>query len=105
MSEATYLIWQLRNKHIITRDGEPTTEQEIVNRWNYHINYRLQVDITLANCPPDGKKLALVPKKILETWSGTLDNEGSMPTNWLREPRVLVGGRAIHTNQLNNGIG
>ncbi|KAJ7929772.1 hypothetical protein B0H13DRAFT_1549275, partial [Mycena leptocephala] len=83
--------WRLRNERVIDRDGEPASEQEIINRWNYHINYRLQVDITLANRRPDGKKPALAPKKILDTWSGTLDDEGKMPANWLREPRVLVG--------------
>ncbi|KAJ6536953.1 hypothetical protein B0H19DRAFT_1079352 [Mycena capillaripes] len=107
MSEAAYLIWRLRNERVLTpgRNGEPATEQEIVNRWNYQVNYRLQVDITLANRPPDRKKPALAPKKILETWSGTLENEGSMPNNWLREPRVLVGGRATHATLPNNGIG
>ncbi|KAJ6564061.1 hypothetical protein B0H19DRAFT_1140250 [Mycena capillaripes] len=88
MSEAAYLIWRLRNEHLITRDGQPAMEQEIVNRWNYDINYRLQVDITLANRPPNGKKPVLAPKKILEPW----------------EPRVLVGGQATHTTQPNNGI-
>ncbi|KAJ6549938.1 hypothetical protein B0H19DRAFT_874688, partial [Mycena capillaripes] len=88
MSEAAYLIWRLRNERVITRDGR-CPFPEIVNRWNNHINYRLQVDITLGNCQPDGKKPVLAPKKVLETWSGTLDNEGSMPANWLREPRVL----------------
>ncbi|KAJ6534231.1 hypothetical protein B0H19DRAFT_964508, partial [Mycena capillaripes] len=104
MSEAAYLIWRLRNERVIQRDGEPATEQEIVNRWNYHINYRLQVDITLANRPPEGKKPALTPKKVLETWSGTLDNESGMPANWLREPRVLVGSRAAQI-QPSSGIG
>jgi ribonuclease HI len=105
MSEAAYLIWRLRNERVIDRDGEPASEQEIINRWNYHINYRLQVDITLANRRPDGKKPALAPKKILDTWSGTLDDEGKMPANWLREPRVLVGSRATHSTRPNNGIG
>ncbi|KAJ7896843.1 hypothetical protein B0H13DRAFT_1504969, partial [Mycena leptocephala] len=91
MSEAAYLIWKIRNEHVINQDGEPATEQEIVNKWHYHINYRLKVDTTLAICPSKGKKPTLAPKKVLETWSGILDNEGAMPDNWLRDPRVLVG--------------
>ncbi|KAJ6528047.1 hypothetical protein B0H19DRAFT_1334165, partial [Mycena capillaripes] len=104
MSEAAYLIWRLRNERVIQRDGEPATEQEIVNRLNYQVNYRLQVDTTMANRPSEGKKPALAPKRVLETWSGILDNESGMPANWLREPRVLVGGRATQI-QPNNGIG
>ena len=104
ISEAAYLIWKIRNEHVINRDGAPATEQEIINRWNYHINHRLQVDKTLANRPPEGKKSALAPKKVLETWSGILAEEGTMPENWLREPRVLVGGRAMQTRP-DSGIG
>ncbi|KAJ7824831.1 hypothetical protein B0H13DRAFT_1658299 [Mycena leptocephala] len=104
VSEAAYLIWKIRNERVINRDGAPATEQEILNKWNYHINHRLQVDIILANRPPEGKKSALAPKVVLETWSGTLDKEGTMPENWLREPRVLVGGRATQTRP-DSGIG
>ncbi|KAJ7842588.1 hypothetical protein B0H13DRAFT_2239369 [Mycena leptocephala] len=104
ISEAAYLIWKIRNERVINRDRTPATEQEIINKWNYHINHRLQVDIILANRPPEGKRSTLVPKKVLETWSGTLDREGAMPENWLREPRVLVGGRATQT-QPDSGIG
>jgi ribonuclease HI len=99
MSKAAYLIWRIRNKCIIDRDGKPATEQEIINRWYYHINYRLKVDVTLATCPPEGGKPAMAPKKVLGTWPGTLDNEGAMPVNWLRDPRVLMGGRVTQRTQ------
>jgi ribonuclease HI len=105
MSEAAYLIWKIRNEHVINRDGEPATEQEIINKWYYHINYRLKVDTTLATHPPEGKKMTLAPRKVLETWSGILDNEGAMPANWLRDPRVLVGSRATQTTRPSHGIG
>ncbi|KAJ7840874.1 hypothetical protein B0H13DRAFT_1649404 [Mycena leptocephala] len=104
VSEAAYLIWKIRNEHVINRDAAPATEQEIINRWNYHINHRLQVDIVLANRPAEGKRSALAPRKVLETWSGLLDQEDMMPENWLREPRVLVGGRATQTRP-DSGIG
>ncbi|KAJ7835418.1 hypothetical protein B0H13DRAFT_1652638, partial [Mycena leptocephala] len=104
VSEAAYLIWKIRNERVINRDGAPATEQEIINKWHYHINHRLQVDKILANRPPEGKKSALAPKKVLETWSGILAEEGTMPENWLREPRVLVGGRATQTRP-DSGIG
>jgi ribonuclease HI len=105
MSEAAYLIWKIRNERVINRDGEPATEQEIINKWYYHINYRLKVDTTLATHPPEGKKMTLAPRKVLETWSGILDNEGAMPANLLRDPRVLVGGRATQTTRPSHGIG
>ncbi|KAJ7682186.1 hypothetical protein DFH06DRAFT_972286 [Mycena polygramma] len=95
MSESAYLIWKLRNDRVISRDGEPATEEEITNKWKFAINQRLQMDKLLANRPKKGKRPALAPLLVLETWSKTLDNERSLPANWLREPRVLVGSRAF----------
>ncbi|KAJ7921989.1 hypothetical protein B0H13DRAFT_1604036 [Mycena leptocephala] len=95
MSESAYLIWKLRNDRVISRDGEPTTEDEITNKWKFAMNQRLQVDRTLANRPIKGKCPALAPRLVLETWSDTLDEESSLLANWLQEPRVLVGSRAF----------
>ncbi|KAJ7321907.1 hypothetical protein DFH08DRAFT_818285 [Mycena albidolilacea] len=72
-------------------DGEQTTEDEIVKKWKYAINQQLQVDKILANRPTKGKRPTLAPQLVLATWSDTLDNEQSLPADWLREPRVLVG--------------
>ncbi|KAJ6582752.1 hypothetical protein B0H10DRAFT_2168247 [Mycena sp. CBHHK59/15] len=109
MSESAYVIWKLRNDRRITRNGTPATEQEILNKWKFAINQRLQVDITLANRPHKGKHPALAPQLVLTTWSGTLDNEHDLPANWLREPRVLVGNHAFsqtHPRRRNGrGIG
>ncbi|KAJ7314190.1 hypothetical protein DFH08DRAFT_917899 [Mycena albidolilacea] len=79
ISESAYLIWKIRNDRVISRDGEPTTEEEIVNG----------MDRTLANRPVKGKRPALAPQLVLATWSGTLDDEQSLPADWLQEPRVL----------------
>jgi ribonuclease HI len=38
MSESAYLIWRLRNDRVISRDGEPATEDEVTNKWKYAIN-------------------------------------------------------------------
>ncbi|KAJ7920566.1 hypothetical protein B0H13DRAFT_2230749 [Mycena leptocephala] len=95
MSESAYLIWRLQNDRVISRDGEPATTDEIMNKWKFVINQRLQVDRTLASRPKMGKHPALTPQLVLETWSNTLDDEYSLPANWLREPRVLVGRRAF----------
>jgi hypothetical protein len=37
-----------------------------------------------------GKK-ALDKSLVLHTWSGVLKNEASLPENWIKQPRVLVG--------------
>ncbi|KAJ7192600.1 hypothetical protein GGX14DRAFT_379962, partial [Mycena pura] len=102
MSESAYLIWRLRNDRVISRDGTPATEDEIVNKWKFMVNQRLQVDITLANRPVKGKRPTLAPQLILATWSDTLtlDSEQSLPANWLRELRVLVGSRAFPPNPI-----
>ncbi|KAJ7200337.1 hypothetical protein GGX14DRAFT_372352, partial [Mycena pura] len=95
MSESAYLIWRLRNERVIDRAGEPASEEEIENKFKFAINQRLQMDKVLANRPRRGRRPALHPKIVLETWSGILDNELSLPKDWLREPRVLVGNRAF----------
>ncbi|KAJ6545701.1 hypothetical protein B0H19DRAFT_955908 [Mycena capillaripes] len=109
MSESAYQIWRLRNDRVIERDGEPASDEEIINKWKFAINQRLQIDKLLADRPRKGKRPALAPLLVLETWSGTLDNEGSLPADWLREPRVLVGSRAFSQTparrQNSRGIG
>ncbi|KAJ7312652.1 hypothetical protein DFH08DRAFT_717439 [Mycena albidolilacea] len=95
MSESAYLIWKLRNDRVISRDGEPASAEEVKNKWKSTINLRLQVDKTLANRPVTGKRPTMAPQLVLATWSDTLDNEQSLPADWLREPRVLVGSRAF----------
>jgi len=37
-------------------------------------------------------KRALATKIVLATWSGTLQDELSLPDNWIKQPGVLVGG-------------
>jgi ribonuclease HI len=95
MSESAYQIWRLRNERVIDREGVPASEEEIMNKFKFAVNQRLQMDKVLANRPRKGKRPALAPKLVLETWSKTLDDEQSLPTDWLREPRVLVGSRAF----------
>ncbi|KAJ7191976.1 hypothetical protein GGX14DRAFT_380572, partial [Mycena pura] len=97
MSESAYLIWRLRNERVIDRDGVPASEEEIINKFKFTINQRLQMDKLLANRPRKGKLPALPPKLVLQTWAGILDDLGErqLPADWLREPRVLVGSRAF----------
>ncbi|KAJ7193978.1 hypothetical protein GGX14DRAFT_378382 [Mycena pura] len=95
MSESAYLIWRLRNDRVIDRDGAPASTEEIENKFKFVVNQRLQMDKILANRPRRGRRPALPPKLVLETWSGLLDNGQSLPADWLSEPRVLVGSCAF----------
>jgi ribonuclease HI len=99
MSESAYQIWLIRNNCVISRDGAPASEDEVVNKCKSSINQRLQVDKMLATRPSQGKHPALPLKVVLETWASTLDNESSLPADWLREPRVLVGSHAFPQTQ------
>ncbi|KAJ7193267.1 hypothetical protein GGX14DRAFT_379333, partial [Mycena pura] len=107
MSESAYLIWRLRNERVIDREGEPASVEEIENKFKFIINQRLQMDKILANRPRKGKRPSLALKLVLETWSRIIDDAQSLPTDWLREPRVLVGSRAFppRTPDRQDGIG
>ncbi|KAJ7211996.1 hypothetical protein GGX14DRAFT_621228, partial [Mycena pura] len=83
MSESAYLIWRLRNDRVIDRDGAPASADEIENKFKFVINQRLQMDKVLANRPRRGRRPALPPKLVLETWSGLLDNGQNLPADWL----------------------
>jgi hypothetical protein len=73
------------------------------------LNLRLKQDIILANRPLGRNRPRLDPTLVKDTWAGTLDNEESLPENWLKEPRVLVGRRALTVSQIRSrssaGIG
>ncbi|KAK0442639.1 hypothetical protein EV421DRAFT_1808158 [Armillaria borealis] len=93
ITESAYLIWCLRCERKISRNDEPErwhTQQEIRNRWIKQINTRLILDCAMANAKRYGKK-ALEEDTVLQTWHNTLQNEDSLPDNWVREPGVLVG--------------
>ncbi|KAJ7212673.1 hypothetical protein GGX14DRAFT_534340 [Mycena pura] len=48
----------------------------------------------------------LQPALAIDTWSKTLDDEDNLPTNWLREPKVLVGRKDLNQDQLHScGVG
>ncbi|KAJ7081745.1 hypothetical protein C8R44DRAFT_836556 [Mycena epipterygia] len=61
MSKSVYLIWKLRNNRVISRHGEPAMEDEIINKWKFAVNQKLQMDITLASRPTRGKRPVLAP--------------------------------------------
>ncbi|PBK66693.1 hypothetical protein ARMSODRAFT_989329 [Armillaria solidipes] len=83
ITESAYLIWCLRCERKISRNDEP-------ERWHTQQEIRNRLDCAMANAKRYGKK-ALEEDTVLQTWHNTLQNEDSLPDNWVREPGVLVG--------------
>jgi len=94
ISECAFQVWKLRCERLL--NGSPETPekvispQEAMNRTRSIINSRLDEDIALTNKKRYGKE-AIPEKHVLSTWNGTLQNESSLPENWLRANGVLVG--------------
>ncbi|KAF8179515.1 hypothetical protein K438DRAFT_1444725, partial [Mycena galopus ATCC 62051] len=91
ISESAYTIWKIRNERVISRAGAPLTEVEVLNKWVYGLNQRLQQDVILGNRSAKRNRPRLAPALVMDTWAGTLDDESKLPENWLKESRVLVG--------------
>ncbi|KAJ7843932.1 hypothetical protein B0H13DRAFT_2239252 [Mycena leptocephala] len=91
MTESAHVIWKLRCDSVIGCGGTPPSTHEVHNRWVKIMNERLEIDINLTNKSKYGKQYALSPTLVLDTWRGTLLDEGTLPADWLREPGVLVG--------------
>ncbi len=94
------LLWNLRNERLFESRPCPS-EREIHNRWVSTTNTALRQDQLLTNKARFGD-LALKKQLVLNTWSGTLLDEDSLPDDWTKLKGVLVGIRPI-TQQ--NGVG
>ncbi|KAJ6517684.1 hypothetical protein DFH09DRAFT_940328 [Mycena vulgaris] len=91
ISESVYLIWKLRNESVIQKEGAAPPVSEVHNRWVSLINERLQMDRFMATSRSDQNKILVPPPVVLQTWSRTLLDEITLPKDWLRDPRLLVG--------------
>jgi hypothetical protein len=89
VSTSMYLIWKLRNERVF-ETFTPATSHEIHNRWVATINSALKRDRLLANRARFGS-LAIKKQLVLNTWSGTLLDEDSLPDDWIKSKGVLVG--------------
>ncbi|KIM72046.1 hypothetical protein PILCRDRAFT_82226 [Piloderma croceum F 1598] len=91
LSESAYLIWKIRCERLLVRSNEEQwhSPKEIQNRWLHAMNKRLQFDCAMTN--RRFEKKALADDVVLQTWSGTLHNEHSLPDNWIQESGVLAG--------------
>jgi hypothetical protein len=83
MTESAHLIWRMRCERIIERSNREQwhTAQEIKNRCYGAINKRLALDQAMTNKRYEAKAIPI--STVLCTWSGTLQNELSLPDNGL----------------------
>ncbi|KIY44595.1 hypothetical protein FISHEDRAFT_51116, partial [Fistulina hepatica ATCC 64428] len=90
---SAYLIWIIRcERRIEFQDDKEKwkTNNQIRNLWVFAVNERLSIDRMATNRNKFGKA-AVKKKVVLDTWSGVLLNEDTLPDDWIPEPRVLVG--------------
>lgn len=89
ISESAHLIWKIRNDRVINERPNYTLH-EIEQQWSHAINRRMRLDCILSDKKKFQKKAIRVPL-VLKTWRGMLLHESSLPEDWTRENRVLVG--------------
>jgi len=100
VSVAWHLIWKLRLTRVIDNTEMRLATTEIHNRWLKEVNAALQRDRLLTDKIKFGP-LALKKQQVLNTWSGLLMDEASLPDDWTHEG-VLVGMQPLNDR---NGIG
>ncbi len=111
-SECAFYLWKARCKRLLddseSTQGRTPPPQETRNCMIAILNERLELDHTLTSWKRYQNK-ALPGRLILRTWSGTLQNEHSLPEDWLRANGVLVGiAKGPHTGSIaqnRSGIG
>ncbi|KAF9023273.1 hypothetical protein BDZ89DRAFT_1041743 [Hymenopellis radicata] len=93
LSESAHLIWTLRCERVVENKNDPAkwlSRERIERLWSQRINERIHLDALLTSKQKFGKA-ALPQRLVLTTWSGTLQDEGALPTNWIGQPEFLVG--------------
>ncbi|KAI0667424.1 ribonuclease H-like protein [Trametes maxima] len=92
ITETAYLVWVLRCERVVgtERNGREHGVEETRSRWLAVINKRLQMDQAMTRGWIAGNKRILA-LKVLETWSGLLEDESNLKKNWIGTPGVLVG--------------
>ncbi|KAH7910890.1 ribonuclease H-like protein [Hygrophoropsis aurantiaca] len=86
ISESATLIWAVRCDATI--NGNNPSAEIITKRWHNQVEKRLHTDV--ANARRKNAKPALL-KRVHDTWNGTLENESSLPKDWVSTREVLVG--------------
>ncbi|KAI9059681.1 RnaseH-domain-containing protein [Trametes sanguinea] len=92
LTEAVHLIWKLRCERVISTDYVPETAHtraEVRARLLEVLNRRLLLDQYLT--ARRLKKRALCRELVIRTWCGVLQDEKSLPDDWIFSKGVLVG--------------
>ncbi|EPS99146.1 hypothetical protein FOMPIDRAFT_1125028 [Fomitopsis schrenkii] len=92
ISESAHLIWKLRCDRVIANgdaDGWQHTSESVSAQWEAAVNARLRQDA--AGTSRKYGRLALKKDLVLATWRGTLKDERTLPDDWTKVHRVLVG--------------
>jgi hypothetical protein len=89
VSTSMHLIWKMRNERLF-ETKKSASDTEVHNRWVATINATLKRDQLLTNRARFGP-LATKKQMVLNTWSGTLLDEDSLPDDWIKVKGVLVG--------------
>ncbi|KAJ6578102.1 hypothetical protein B0H19DRAFT_930983, partial [Mycena capillaripes] len=101
VSTSMHLIWRLRNERRFNDGNGKHTHTEIHNRWVAGLDLVLKRDRLFTNKIHFGR-LAFKRHIVLNTWSGILWDEDSLPDDWIQSDRVLVGIRPLSSKR---GIG
>ncbi|KAJ7721206.1 hypothetical protein B0H16DRAFT_1335464, partial [Mycena metata] len=90
ISIAWHLIWSLRVSRVIRNPDMILNRTSVHNQWLTAVNRALERDRILTSKVRFGS-LATKKQLVLNTWSGLLLDEDSLPDNWLYTEGVLVG--------------
>ncbi|KAF9030984.1 hypothetical protein BDZ89DRAFT_900232, partial [Hymenopellis radicata] len=84
-----------RCERVIENKNAPArwlTPERLQSRWIQRVNDRIRVDCLLTSrVRARFGNAALSECTVLATWSGTLQDEGALPVNWIQQPEILVG--------------
>ncbi|KAI9060720.1 ribonuclease H-like protein [Trametes sanguinea] len=92
LSETCHLVWKIRCERVIGRDGSPDlyhSNAELRQRLLAAVDRRLQIDRQLARSSV--RAVRLERALVLDTWRGVLEDERSLPDDWICAEGVLVG--------------
>jgi hypothetical protein len=90
VSTSAQFIWAMRCERTIKNENRTHSIREVENRWLAKINERLHLDCKLTDEKKFGKK-AIGAELVRDTWTGTIEDEDSLPIEWERTGGVLVG--------------
>ncbi|KAH9857508.1 RnaseH-domain-containing protein [Lenzites betulinus] len=92
LSETAHLIWKARCERVIEGGNNASRRppaEALQARWLKTMNERLNLDICCSSKKWKDKRIS--KEVVLNTWRGTLLDEGSLPDDWTGTAGVLVG--------------